>query len=302
MSTLTHENPTLAKPSAPLPQRLQWTFVVPGLKDPRCMLSVGLTLWTVLGQTAYYFNRNPSQLGIAVLTACLLDFIIVAIWKREISLPLSAYITALSVGLLLESYDWRVYVVVPAWSILSKYLLRDSTRHFFNPSNFGIVMVLLFGHGIASVAPGSQWGADYRVAFAILCLGMLMMTRLKRLDLALGWLGGYVLMSLLRMALGQGGLVFALGPMTGAEFALFTFSMLPDPKTSPPTRTGRIAWGLSIAVVDGILRYFEIRYSMFYALFGHCAILPLMRAMAAKAGFQEKEVWRILKIRFGAEG
>jgi len=276
-----------------------WQILLPSLKDPRCTLAVALTLWTVLGQTAYYFNRNLSQLGIALLTACLLDFIIMALWKRELALPLSAYITALSVGLLLESYDWRVYVIVPAWGILSKYLLRDSTRHFFNPSNFGIVMALLLGHGVASVAPGSQWGADYRVAFAILCLGLLMMARLKRLDLALAWIGGFVLMSLLRMALGQGGLVFALGPMTGAEFALFTFSMLPDPKTSPPTRRGRIAWGLSIAVLDGVLRYFEIRYSMFYALFLHCALLPLMRGLAARAGFQEKEVWRVLKIRLG---
>jgi Na+-transporting NADH:ubiquinone oxidoreductase subunit NqrB len=273
-----------------------WTFILPSLKDPRCTLAVALTLWTVLGQTAYYFNRNLAQLGIALATACILDFVIIAVTRRELALPLSAYITALSVGLLLESYDWRVYVVVPAWSILSKYLLRDSTRHFFNPSNFGIVMALLFSHGIASVAPGSQWGADYRVAFAILGLGLLMMTRLKRLDLALGWIGGFVLMSLLRMALGQGGLVFALGPMTGAEFALFSFSMLPDPKTSPPTRRGRILWGLSIAVLDGVLRYFEIRYSMFYALFIHCALLPVIRGMAARAGFEEKEVWKILRI------
>jgi hypothetical protein len=105
-------------------------------------------------------------------------------------------------------------------------------------------------------------------------------------------------MSLLRMALGQGGLVFALGPMTGAEFALFTFSMLPDPKTCPPTRAGRIGWGLSIAVMDGVLRYLEIRYSMFYALFVHCAMLPLIRALAARTGFQETEVWRTLKIPF----
>ncbi len=259
------------------------------------MLCVGLTLWTVLGQTSYYFNRNPFQLGIAVGSACLLDFAIIAFLKRELALPLSAYITALSVGLLVESYDWRVYVVVPAWSILSKYLLRHGTRHFFNPSNFGIVMVLLFGHGIASVAPGSQWGADYRVAFAILCLGLLMTTRLKKLPLVLGWLGGYVVMSLLRVALGQGSLVFALGPMTGAEFALFTFSMLPDPKTCPPTRRGALAWALSIAFVDGVLRYFEIRYSMFYALFGHCAILPILRVLAARAGVEEKEVWRVLR-------
>src|ERR1019366_7459324 len=179
-----------------------WTLVVPSLKDPRCTIAAALTLWTVLGQTAYYFNRNPLQLGVAVGSACLLDFAITAFWRRQVAVPLSAYITALSVGLLLESYDWRVFVVAPAWGILSKYLIRDRTRHFFNPSNFAIVMVLLLGHGIASVAPGSQWGADYRVAFAILCLGMLMMIRLRKLELALGWIGGFVLMSLLRMALG----------------------------------------------------------------------------------------------------
>jgi Na+-transporting NADH:ubiquinone oxidoreductase subunit NqrB len=278
--------------------RPHWTFVTPHLKDPRCTLSVALTLWTVLGQTAYYFNRDPLQLGIAVASACLLDFVITASWRREVAVPLSAYITALSVGLLLESYDWRVYVIVPAWGILSKYLLRDRTRHFFNPSNFGIVMALLFCHGIASVAPGSQWGADYRVAFAILGIGMMMMMRIKRLDLALAWLGGFAVMSLVRMALGQGGLVFALGPITGAEFALFTFSMLPDPKTSPPTRGGRIAWGISIAVMDGVLRYLEIRYSMFYALFAHCALLPVIRAVAARSGVQETEIWRTLKIPF----
>ena len=275
-----------------------WVFTVPSFRDPRCMLAVGLTLWTVLGQTTYYFNRDWFQLGVAVVSACALDFVITAFWKRELSVPLSAYITALSIGLLVESYDWRVYVVVPAWGILSKYLLRDRMRHFFNPSNFGIVMVLLLGHGIASVAPGSQWGADYRVAFAILCLGMMMMVRLQKLELALGWIGGFVFMSLLRMALGQGGLVFALGPMTGAEFALFSFSMLPDPKTCPPTRRGCLVWGLSIAFVDGVLRYLEIRYSMFYALFAHCAILPVVRALAARAGVQENEAWRVLRFPF----
>jgi Na+-transporting NADH:ubiquinone oxidoreductase subunit NqrB len=276
-----------------------WVFTTPSFKDPRVMLALALTLWTVLGQTSYYFNRNWFQLEVAVVSACSLDFLIVAFWKRELAVPLSAYITALSVGLLVESYDWRVYLVVPVWSVLSKYLLRDRTRHFFNPSNFGIVMVLLFGQGIASVAPGSQWGADYRVAFAILCLGMMMMMRLKQLELALAWIGGFVVMSLLRMALGQGGLVFALGPMTGAEFALFTFSMLPDPKTCPPTRRGRIFWALSIAFMDGVLRFLEIRYSMFYSLFAHCAILPVMRALAARTGIQEKEVWRILKFSLG---
>ena len=93
-----------------------WTLVVPSLKDPRCTIAAALTLWTVLGQTAYYFNRDPLQLGVAIASACLLDFAITAWWRRQLVVPLSAYITAMSVAILLESYDWRVFVVAPAWA------------------------------------------------------------------------------------------------------------------------------------------------------------------------------------------
>lgn len=263
------------------------------------MIGAALTLWTVLGQTVYYFNRDPADLIAAIGTACVLDLILTAVVLRQVALPLSAYITGLSIAILLESDDYRVYVVAAVWGILSKYLLRDSQRHFFNPSNFAIVMALLFMHGKASVAPGSQWGADYRLAVIIIGLGLLMMRRVNRLDLALAWLGGYVFMGLLRMALGQGGLVFVLGPMTGAEFALFTFSMMPDPKASPPTRRARIAWGISIAIMDGILRYLEIRYSMFYALFTHTALLPILHHVAARAGLGERDPWRLLEFPLG---
>lgn len=275
--------------------RLGITFLLPSLKDPRIMIAAALTLWTTLGQTAYYFNRDPVDLAAALVTACVLDFILSLVVLRQVSLPLSAYITGLSIAILLESNDWRIYAVASVWGVLSKYLLRDSRRHFFNPSNFAIVMILLFSHGAATVAPGSQWGADYRVAVVIITLGLMMMRRVNRLDLALAWMGGYLFMGLVRMALGQGGLIFALGPMTGAEFALFTFSMMPDPKASPPTRRGRILWGLSIALLDGLLRYLEIRYSMFYALFVHTALLPLVHHVAERAGIRESSPWRVLE-------
>jgi Na+-translocating ferredoxin:NAD+ oxidoreductase RnfD subunit len=271
-------------------------LVVPRLNDPRVMVAAGQTLWVVLGATTYYFNRDPFRLGVTIGTACGLDMLIAFIWRREILVPLSAYLTAMSIGILLESYDWRIYLVAAAWGVLSKYLVRNKEGHFFNPSNFGLVMALLLCPHIASIAPGSQWGADYRIAAAIIVLGLLMMYRIRRLELALAWLGGYAAMSLLRMALGQGGLVFALGPMTGAEFALFTFVMLPDPKASPPTPKGRIAWGLAIAVLDGLMRYFEIRYSPFYSLFICCATLPVIRWAAVRGGLREAEIWKQARI------
>jgi Na+-transporting NADH:ubiquinone oxidoreductase subunit NqrB len=268
-------------------------LVVPRLRDPRWTLALALTTWTVFGQTFLYFNRDFFQIGVAVATGCLLDVALAAVFHRQLLVPISAFITSLSLGILIASPDGRVFALAAVWGITSKYLLRIGDRHFFNPSNFGIVAAVVLSHGVATVAPGSQWGGDYRVAVLILALGLMMMKRVNRLDLVLAWLGGYAVMSLLRVALGQGGLVFALGPLTGAEFALFTFSMIPDPKTNPPTRDARIVWGLLIALVDGVLRFLEIRYSMFYALFFLCATLPLFRLVAAARGVQETDPWRV---------
>ncbi len=278
------------------PSRSPFRIVIPSWRDPRVMMSVALTLWTVLGQTTFYFNRDLFQLGLAVGVACLLDMVLAGVVMRQLILPLSAYQTALSIGLLLESYDWRLFVIAPAWGVLSKYLIRNSKQHFFNPSNFALVMALLLTHGRATIAPGSQWGADYRVSVVIAVIGMVMMIRVNRVGLVFSWVGGYVFMSILRMAGGQGGAVFTLGPMTGAEFALFTFSMLPDPKASPPTARGRLWWGFSIAVLDGVMRYYEMRYSMFYSLFIHTAILPIMRWVAEKAGLQEADPWKLVTL------
>ena len=273
--------------------RTPYRIVAPRLGDPRVTLAAALTTWTLFGQTFLYFDIRLEQVLIAVGVACVADMLLAALLLRQILVPISAYITGLSVGILLQSYDTRVFGVACAWGIASKYFLRSGDRHFFNPSNFAIVSALVLMHGVATVSPGSQWGGDFRVAVLIMALGLMLMRRVQRLDLVLAWLSGYVLMSLLRVALGQGGLIFALGPMTGAEFTLFTFSMIPDPKTNPPTRQSRIVWGLLIALVDGVLRLNEVRFSMFYALFSLCAVLPLFRLVAALRGIKEADPWKV---------
>ena len=273
-------------------------FVLPTLRDPRVTLSVLLTLYTVLGQTVLYFNRDIKQLLLCVGTSCAIEIALSFIFTRVLLFPISAYITGLSIGLLLESYDARVFVLASLWGISSKYFIRDRQGHFFNPSNFAVVSALVLSHGLATVAPGSQWGGKAWIPIVILVLGTTMMYRVKRIDLVGAWFSGYVLMGLLRMMLGQGGLVFALGPMLSGEFALFSFSMLPDPKTSPNTRTGRILWGAGIALTDGTLRYFEIRYSMFFALFAFCALLPVFRRVFG-GNRRESEPWKTIERPLG---
>src|SRR5258705_2511642 len=113
-------------PSGPL------KIVAPKLNDPRCMLALGLTIWTVFGQTFLYFNRNPAQIGIAVAVGCLADMAFALILLRQVLVPISAYITTLSIGILLASNDWRVFAVAAFWGIPSTDLLPAADRHFFN--------------------------------------------------------------------------------------------------------------------------------------------------------------------------
>ena len=260
---------------------LRW--VAPSLKDPRVTLLVALSTYTVLGQEVFYFNRSPLQLGLTLGVCMLLDMLITAARKRVLLVPLSGAITGLSLGLLLESHLWQVFAIAAAWSILSKHLIQVRGSHLFNPSNFGIVAAIVLGHGSATVAPGSQWGGHLLYALVILALGLLMMKRVHRLPVVLGWMVGYLGMGLVRMAVGQGGLVYVLGPMTGAEFTLFAFSMIPDPKTSPRAARPQFAWGLAIAALDGVLRLGEVRFSMFYALFVLCALRPLLDQLAERS-------------------
>src|SRR5256885_13937407 len=109
------------------------------------------------------------------------------LFLRQILVPISAYITGLSVGILRQGYDARVFGVACAWGIASKYFLRSGDRHFFNPSNFAIVTALTLMHGVATVSPGSQWGGDFRVAALIIALGLMLMRRVQRLDLGPAW-------------------------------------------------------------------------------------------------------------------
>ncbi len=249
-------------------------WIMPNIRDPRLTLLAILSGYTALGQLVFYFNISFAHLSAAIVTCALIDLVITLLKSRKLMIPLSGMITGLSLGLLLESFNGWVFVIAAIWSISSKYLIRVNGTHVFNPSNFGIVAALLLCHGTATVAPGSQWGGEIMLAVIVLSFGLLMSYRVNRLPLVLGWALGFVTMGLLRMALGQGGLIFVLGPITGAEFMLFTISMVPDPKTSPSKPAVQVAWGLAIALLDGLMRFSEMRFSMFYALFILCAIRP----------------------------
>src|SRR5258707_5552103 len=85
--------------------------------------------------------------------------------QREWIVPLSAYISSLSIALLLNySHNYYLLFLPLFYCIGSKYLLTFQGRHVFNPSLFGVVAALVLGGGLFSPAPAYQWGGTVLVA------------------------------------------------------------------------------------------------------------------------------------------
>ncbi len=107
------------------------------------------------------------------------DWLLGRIFYRKWIHPASAYITGISVGILIRSPAFWPYALCSAISITSKYVLRVKGRHLWNPSNFGIsVMLFLAGDTVASLS--IQWGNYLWPMLVIWALGSIIIWRLRR--------------------------------------------------------------------------------------------------------------------------
>lgn len=194
-----------------------------------------------------------------------------------------AHITGLAVNMLTYVND-RVWVMMfgVIVAVGTKWVLRAPVkgrmRHYMNPSNFGIAIILLL-FPWASIAPPYHFTeylygpADWILPGIILVLGTLLNAKLTgRMWLIGAWLVGFALQAVVRGLLLGTSIPSALGMMTGVAFVLFTNYMVTDPGTSPSKRSSQIAFGGGVAAVYGLLTAFGIAYGIFFATALVCLI------------------------------
>ncbi|MFI6510342.1 enediyne biosynthesis protein UnbU [Streptosporangium sp. NPDC050855] len=204
-------------------------------------------------------------------------------WVRLVDFLLPAHISALACAMLLYAND-RLEPVIFAVivSIASKYLIRvrlnGSLRHVLNPSNTGIVAVLLLFPwvGIAPPYHFTEWVSgplDWIIPVAILASGTMLNAMLtKKVPLILGWVGGFAAQAVIRTAIDGTATVTALTVMTGTAFVLFTNYMITDPGTTPVKPGRQVLFGVAAAAVYGLLVHFHIVFGLFFALVITCVI------------------------------
>jgi len=255
------------------------TIVGPSLKDPRIFMICVLATYTVIGQMLLDFDHQWIQIITSIIVGCVLETIL-SYWRaRQIIVPVSGLITGMSLGLLVEAIPLWPYVVAPVLAIGAKAFIRFQGRNVFNPSNFGLVALLILTPAtVATLA--AQWSGSMLIVMLVLVVGGFTSFRVSRWDLVLSFVAGFCIMALVEQMIAHNGLAFVYGPILGAAFQIFALSMLTDPKTTPETRRMRVIFGLTVAFIDGILRLMSNQYSLFIALFFVSALVPLLRLFA----------------------
>ena len=195
---------------------------------------------------------------------------------------LSAVISAASLCLLLKSNELYIGALASVISIGSKYVFRIGGKHIFNPSALGIVAVL-YGTGNAWLLP-SQWGFSATILFMVATLGIIVITKVQKLDVCFAFLLTFLGLLYYRQViyLHWSVDVFWQSMSTGS-LLLFSFFMISDPKTAPNHKYARVLWGIAIGATAYYFTIYQfVQAAPIKVLVLLAPLVPLFNALTGK--------------------
>ena len=283
--------------------------VLPSRRDPRLKLSIVIIALQVLGQTVLDFKVSIAQILITIGVCALIDTSLTLKRQGVLAWPASALLTGNSIAFILrasgtEHGDWwslngiEYFVLAAVISLLVKDLVRPGGRHRFNPSNVGIVWVLLV-IGPVHVFPQYLWwgpiGPPVIAALVVIAFGAAWVLRAVRmLPMAASFLVPFTALIAIFAATGQSftaiwhegpisGFDYWLNICTSPELLVFVCFMMSDPATAPRTPVGRMVYGAATAVVAAALIFvqpteFGVKVAILASLTLVCALVPAIEA------------------------
>jgi enediyne biosynthesis protein E5 len=246
--------------AVPAPRR-PWLTLDNRLLPPLLITSILLTAHLSFGILEGW-ERTLTAIAVAIGAELVLARLTYGAWPH----PASAYITGISVGILIRSPFLWPYILCSFISILNKYVLRLNGRHLWNPSNFGVAAVLFLAPETTALL-SIQWGNVIAPMVVIWVLGSVIVWRVGRLHISATYVAAFFAFSVVRSAVTGTPWLASVAPITGPMYQLFIFFMVTDPKTTVRSKRGQCLVVVLVAFVEMLLRLNEVVYAPFYALF-----------------------------------
>ena len=257
-------------------------------RDPRYYQIAVLGMLVTYGVVVLEFGIHWYNAVAILVTALLTQFLGSKLVGLPSFDPRSPLITALSLTLLLRTDYVLLAILAAAIAIGSKFLIRVKDKHVFNPANVALVALMLISDR-AWVSSG-QWGSTAIVAFALACLGLIVLTHARRAETTIGFLSMYALLLFGRAFWLEDPLSIPLHQIQNGALLLFAFFMISDPKTTPNTATGRYVFAGLVASIA-----FAIQF-VFYEINGPIIALvmsaPLVPFIDAFSGGRQYRWYR----------
>jgi len=242
--------------------------------ENRYLAPAFITCILLAGHLSFGILESYKKTGLAIIASLATELVLGRIFTGKWPNIASAYITGISVGILVRSPAFWPYVICSIVSIMSKYALRLKGRHIWNPSNFGIsVLLFLAPETVATLS--IQWGNYLLPMIVIWCLGSVIIWRVRRFHITATYVTCFILFAFLRSYITGSPWQSEIAPLTGPMYQLFIFFMVTDPKTTVRSKTWQCIVVALVALVEMILRLEQVVYAPFYALFlvGPAALL-----------------------------
>src|SRR6476659_3476235 len=234
--------------------------------DNRYVAPLFITCILLIGHLSYGILESYQKTALAILSAIVAELILGRILFGKWLNLASAYITGISVGILVRSPAYWPYALCSVVSIMSKYILRVKGRHIWNPSNFGIAMLLLLAPETMAVL-SIQWGNNLLPIVVIWTLGSIIIWRARRFHISATYVVSFFLFAFLRAWITGHPWQAEVAPITGPMYQLFVFFMITDPKTTVRSRAGQCVVAFCVALAEFFLRLDQVVYAAIFALF-----------------------------------
>lgn len=223
--------------------------------DPKHLVTFLITLILVLGEWRYAILGGYERLA-AALTACLVtEAVLSRVIRGRMAALSSAYISGISLALLTKPQPGLLwpFLLGGFLAIASKYVLTYRGRHLWNPSNFGIGILLLATPGSVAIL-SHQWGNEIATNAVIWAFGLLIAFRARVLHVTAAYVVSFIALAFVRHLIVGAPLAAEIAPITGPMYQLFIFFMITDPRTTVSTARGRIIVAVLVAVVEMLIR------------------------------------------------
>jgi Na+-translocating ferredoxin:NAD+ oxidoreductase RnfD subunit len=253
--------------------------------DRRLTAPLLITLVLAGAQWSFGMLRGYEAVALAVGSAILTELATRRLLTGQPAQLASAYVSGISIAILVRSPALWPYALGAVISVLSKGVVRFRGRHLWNPTNLGVCALLFLAP--FAVAPLSvQWGNNLWPMLVIWLVGLNALRIAKRAHVTVAYVVSFFFFALVRSLITDSAFLTEIAPITGPMYQLFAMFMITDPKTTVNSKPGAMVVAFLVALVEMLFRLAEVIYAPFYALFlvGPVALLVEMWWTSRVAG------------------